>query len=108
MRRVTSQRGSIWSHFLSIVFILLLTFLLFKASSSDQDKSLFYQGAFLVSLGVLFLFSYYYEKDVWLFSVVMYVSSNWSFPQRRWMAIAFGVVSLGLGLVSLLEWISES
>ena len=107
MRPIDNWKGTIWSHFLSVFFLLLLAFLFFNVSISEYDKDLFYEGAFLVSFGVLFLFSYYYDKEVWLFSLVMYLSSVWSFPQKRWMAIVFGVVSLCLGIVRLFQWLSE-
>ncbi len=87
-------------------FVLgLLVFLYVMAPSKENNNFLFYEAAFFLFLGCVFLYAYFQPNKLLVCRFIIWLCRWMSYPEGKYMAIIFALAFLGFGLWSFYSWL---
>ena len=93
------------SALLSLCVAALPVYLYYVAVAQTDDDRLFLEGVFFWSLGLTFIFSSRYAKDVYLLYLIDYVFKNFAVIGGKYRTRIYGVVFCVVGVIQQSRWL---
>ena len=82
---------SILSVTASVILGLLPVYLYYVATSQADDNRLFFEGIFFWYLGIVFILSARYAKQIYLLQAIDYVFKNFAVVGGRYRTLIYGI-----------------